>query len=172
MKSNIILLRHINSFFAADNTINTLIKSSKKLFIWFGFVSAILLSTVINLQAQSRATDGPTPSGLAKGAPAGSYSLTGFENVNLYNGNLNFNLPLLKVGGRGAVQSSVQTTIDSSHWSVRKTMGSRGNVETYDPYNVGTHPPIVGGGSETPHRVGALSRNRNPITGKSVTVRG
>jgi hypothetical protein len=43
-----------------------------------------------------------TPVGWAKGTPAGSYALSGFDNVNLFNGHLNFHLPLLKVGGRGS----------------------------------------------------------------------
>lgn len=32
------------------------------------------------------------------GSPAGSYALSEFDNVNLFNGALNFNLPLLKIG--------------------------------------------------------------------------
>ena len=40
------------------------------------------------------ATDGTTPLGMTPGAPAGSYALSGFDNVNLYNGHLNFSLPL------------------------------------------------------------------------------
>ena len=38
----------------------------------------------------SNPNSGSTPSGLKPGAPAGSYGLSGFDNVNLYNGNLNF----------------------------------------------------------------------------------
>ena len=52
---------------------------------------------------KTSATDGHTPSGLAPGAPAGSYPLSGFENINPYNGSLNFHFPLVKVGGRGNV---------------------------------------------------------------------
>lgn len=120
-----------------------------KSFLGGCFAAIVVFSAVANSLAQAKASDGPTPSGLATGAPAGSYSLTDFENVNLFNGNLNFNLPLLKVGGRGDAQSPVQLTIDSSHWSVRKQMGTM-NPETYDPFNVGNHPPIIGGGSGTP----------------------
>ena len=46
-------------------------------------------------------TDGGTPLGLQPGAPAGSYSLSGFDNINPYNGSLNFALPLMSIGGRG-----------------------------------------------------------------------
>jgi len=49
-------------------------------------------------------TNGATPLAIAPGSPAGSYSLSGFEDVNLYNGNLNIQLPLLKVSGRGGAQ--------------------------------------------------------------------
>jgi hypothetical protein len=61
--------------------------------------SAALLSTLLltlTAQAQtttSTVTDGRTPSGMQAGAPAGSYALSEFDNVNLYNGNLNFRLP-------------------------------------------------------------------------------
>lgn len=37
-------------------------------------------------------SNGMTPSGLTTGAPNGSYALSGFDNINLFNGNLNFRL--------------------------------------------------------------------------------
>ena len=45
--------------------------------------------------------DGTTPPALAQGAPAGTYALSGFETVNLFNGGLNFRLPLASLKGRG-----------------------------------------------------------------------
>lgn len=70
-------------------------------------------------QAQTTSvTDGSTPSALTPGAPAGSYPLSDFESINLYNGNLNFALPLLRVGGRGAVDASVTLKIER-HWRVK-----------------------------------------------------
>ena len=53
----------------------------------------LVLSLGVTAQTSS-ATDGSTPLGLQPGAPAGSYPLSSFDNVNLYNGNLNFRLPL------------------------------------------------------------------------------
>lgn len=41
------------------------------------------------------------PLGQAPGAPAGAYPVSGFDNINLFNGNLNFRLPLVNIGGRG-----------------------------------------------------------------------
>ncbi len=63
------------------------------------------------------ATDGTTPPGMTPGAPAGSYALSGFENVNLYNGHLNFSLPLLRVGGRGSAGHAITLPIER-HWRV------------------------------------------------------
>jgi YD repeat-containing protein len=78
-------------------------------------LSLLLLLLIQIAQAQSSVTDGTTPSGLSPGAPAGSYSLSGFENVNLFNGNLNFHLPLIRAGGRGAVNYALPLTIEQ-HW--------------------------------------------------------
>jgi RHS repeat-associated protein len=80
-------------------------------------VLALLLLTVSHATAQM-SHDGTTPKGSQPGVPAGSYSLSGFEHVNLYSGNLNFSLPLLKIGGRGSAQSSINLTIDSTRWNV------------------------------------------------------
>ncbi|HEY3104509.1 MAG TPA: hypothetical protein VGJ69_13030, partial [Pyrinomonadaceae bacterium] len=61
----------------------------------------ICAATLIHAQ-NTNATNGSTPAGLTPGAPAGSYGLSGFDNINLYNGNMNFRLPLISIGGRGA----------------------------------------------------------------------
>ena len=73
-------------------------------------------SLVANAQS---ATDGSTPTGMSPGAPAGSYSLTGFENVNLFNGKLNFHLPLLQVGGRGSAGYTINLNLERQ-WRTRK----------------------------------------------------
>ena len=59
----------------------------------------VFMSAALTSRAQSSATDGATPAVLQPGAPAGSYALSGLDNVNLYNGNLNFRLPLGSVIG-------------------------------------------------------------------------
>jgi RHS repeat-associated protein len=61
-------------------------------------------------------TDGSTPAGIAPGKPAGSYALSEVESVSLFGGNLNFTIPLLKVGGRGEAQHSIMVPIES-HWT-------------------------------------------------------
>lgn len=62
-------------------------------------------------------TDGSTPMGLKPGTPAGSYALSGFDNVNLYNGNMNFRLPLVSIGGRGSAAHTIMLPIEKK-WQV------------------------------------------------------
>jgi RHS repeat-associated protein len=62
-------------------------------------LSSALMATAV---AQGSVLDSSTPPGLAPGAPAGSYALSDLDNINLFNGNLSFRLPLLKMGGRGS----------------------------------------------------------------------
>ena len=57
-------------------------------------------------------TDGTTAPALEPGTAAGSYALSGFDNVNLFNGNMNFAMPLLKMGGRGAAGFSLALKIE------------------------------------------------------------
>ena len=75
-----------------------------------------LLSFAVAAQSTS-ATDGSTPLALQPGTPAGSYALSGFDNVNLYNGNLSFQLSLLGVAGRGGAQAPVMLPIEGK-WRV------------------------------------------------------
>ncbi len=70
------------------------------------------------------ATDATTPPGQAPGAPVGSYALSGFDNVNLFNGHLNFHLLVLSIGGRGEVGYAVTLPIEQ-----------RWTVDRYDPLN-------------------------------------
>lgn len=79
-------------------------------------VFTITLSFSVAAQTTS-ATDGSTPLGLQPGSPAGSYALSGFDNVNLYNGNLSFQLSLLGVTGRGGAQMPVMLPI-TGKWRV------------------------------------------------------
>jgi hypothetical protein len=92
----------------------------------------LTLGLSVSVSAQdSSTTSGQTPLGIAPGAPAGSYALSGFENVNPYNGALNFRLPLLHIGGRGAVGHTIQF-VSEQHWRVDKRKTSTiGYI--YDP---------------------------------------
>src|SRR5713226_5242179 len=106
------------------------------------FVTALSLFSVSSSNAQNSttgATDGSTPIGLSPGAPAGSYALNGFENVNLYNGHLNVHLPLVTIGGRGEAKVVSALSIDAQSWTVRH--GETTNPYTGDPIDVYTPVP-------------------------------
>src|SRR5262245_2276702 len=61
--------------------------------------------------------DGRTPPALTPGAPAGSYPLSGFDNVNLFNGKASVALPLMEIGARGEARYTMMTTVDRT-WDV------------------------------------------------------
>jgi len=96
------------------------------LLLAFTIALVTFVAAISALGQTTSPNDGTTPSGLTPGAPAGSYALSGFENVNLYNGNLNFHLPLLPVGGRGGAGYAITLGIDNKDWNVR-------TVENPDP---------------------------------------
>lgn len=125
------------------------------------FVMLVLCLLLIASQAIAQtSSDGTKPKMITPGAPAGSYSLSGFESINLFNGNLNFNFPLLKIGGRGKAQSSISLSIDSARWNLELDRASNDmlNAPSGNRYNsnyIGTisfrscdydwgagHPPV------------------------------
>jgi RHS repeat-associated protein len=104
------------------------------------FLCALLLCLSGGVMAQdssSNPLDGFTPAGLQPGSPAGSYRLSGFDTINPYNGNLNFSLPLLQVGGRGGAGYTIQQLI-SSKWTVTYSVthdDRGGTFESFQPSN-------------------------------------
>lgn len=99
-------------------------------------VLVLLLASCIIVSAQATSnTDGTTPLALTPGAPAGSYPLSGLDNINLFNGNLNFRLPLLNVGGRGDARMQMTLPIEQ-HWRVESYYYEWGAYYIYYPnYN-------------------------------------
>lgn len=90
---------------------------SPRFLLTLAATSLLLLIATPTRAQNTNPTDGSTPAGLKPGAPAGSYGLSGFDNVNLYNGNLNFRLPLLSVGGRGGAGYTMMLPIEQ-HWTM------------------------------------------------------
>ncbi len=82
----------------------------------------VILSGFIGVFGQGSAPLSRTP-----GSPAGSYSLSDSDTVNLFNGNLNFDLPLLSVGGRGEVKHGISLTLETE-WSVTTTENVNGYI--------------------------------------------
>jgi RHS repeat-associated protein len=79
-----------------------------------------MLAATYIASAQTNTTDRDTASGIATGAS--SYALGGFDNINLFNGNLNFKLPLLVVGGRGGAEVSMNLALNTKAWRVKHTL--------------------------------------------------
>lgn len=95
-----------------------------------------LAGTVLGQTTVSSSTDTKTPAGLTAGSPAGSFALSGFDNINPYNGNLNFRLPLLSVGGRGSASHTITLALNTKKWHTRYSSNTvNGEIinETWTP---------------------------------------
>jgi hypothetical protein len=94
---------------------------------------SILITLLLALAMSARAqqvgsyysTDGTTAPAIAPGAPAGSFALSGFESVNPFNRNLNFALPLLKIGGRGKAGYTMMLKIERK-WRIEHVVRPTG----------------------------------------------
>lgn len=84
-----------------------------------GFTVLLLAGFLIVSAHGQGSTDGSTPLGQSSGSPSGSYPLSDFDTVNLYNGTLNVSLPLLKIGGRGGARYPMTLHMEQK-WTVYK----------------------------------------------------
>ena len=98
------------------------------------FTLSLLFFSFVSVCAQ-QSTDGTTPLALSPGAPTGSYTLSDFEDVNLFNGTLNFSLPFAKIDGRGDAGYPLTLRIDHK-WMVQKEQS-----ENQPPINIYTPQP-------------------------------
>jgi len=76
---------------------------SSRLIALCGFTLTLIAFAHIASAQTTSATDGNTPLGLSPGAAAGFYPLSDLDQIGLFNGDLNFKLPLMHIGGRGSV---------------------------------------------------------------------
>lgn len=98
---------------------------------WMYFATLLaLLASEGGLAAQSVMTsaDGTTPPGMQGGAPLGSYSTSNLDTVNLYNGNLLFNLGLFQVTGRGDAEIPIPLKIER-RWHVEQAQVQGTNLQ-------------------------------------------
>lgn len=112
-------------------------------------ILVLVLACAAVASAQTTPSDGWTPSSLARGThPLGSYSGSGVDQVNLYNGNLAVNFPLAKLVGRNGTSVSVQLSYNSKLWSTEESVDVQGpnpmfyRIAQFDEWD-GT--PRVGG---------------------------
>src|SRR2546423_1777739 len=98
----------------------------------YSFIAALLLLLAAgSAAAQSSVPTSTTPpamppQGMGPGSPAGSYALSGFDNVNLLNGNLNFRLPLLTIGGRGTAGYTMTLATNTKTWQGKTQLAHHG----------------------------------------------
>lgn len=88
-----------------------------KLFCQIAIVVFIAASSI---SVRGDSTDGSTPLALKPGVPAGSYALSNLDNINTYNGSLNFRLPLLTIAGRGSAAYTMTLPIEQK-WRINVT---------------------------------------------------
>jgi RHS repeat-associated protein len=110
---------------------------------------ALLLALLSSSVTAQRLGAGTTFPGIEPGAPAGSYALSGFDTVNLYNGNLNLHLPLFQSAGRGGAQHTIMLSIEQ-RWSMVKfvdpetnTISYGANPSNWAPYRAGYGPGVL-----------------------------
>ena len=99
----------------------------------FAKVSLFAISCGVHTRAADiveSATEGRTPTAAAPGSPAGSYGLSGLDTVNLFNGHLNFALPLRVIGGRGESGYSMTLPIERN-WTIEHHHDTSTNVDSY-----------------------------------------
>ena len=94
-------------------------------------LATLLLVISLNAVVQAQSSSSST---VQEGRPAGSYDLSGFDNVNLFNGHLNFSLPLLKIGGRGEAGFTISYVVDT-RWTT--AVGYDGQCPVYYSYPTG-----------------------------------
>ena len=101
----------------------------------FPLICILLLFVLTQITAAQRGLGGMTPIGMQPGAPAGASAISDFENVNLFNGNLNFYLPLAKVGGRGTTATTVGLPIEMK-WAVGSYVSGSFPTTIFYPYTL------------------------------------
>src|ERR1043166_2778476 len=103
-----------------DHTTHTVSLLASLSFLRAAGIGLLMIVTTYVASAQTNTTDRDTASGIATGSS--SYALGGFDNINLFNGNLNFKLPLLVVGGRGGAEVSMNLALNTKSWRVKHTL--------------------------------------------------
>lgn len=68
-------------------------------------------------------TGGIGDPGTARGTPRSSYALSGIDNINYYNGNLNVSIPIAAIGGLGEGSRAIKVTIEQQ-WAAYDAGGS------------------------------------------------
>ncbi len=127
------------------------------------FFGVILLPLLLVVSGNSQSsTDGLTPPALTPGTPTGTYALSDLDNINFFNGNLNFHLPLVKVAGRGGAQMPVVLKLEQ-RWRIEEHAPcSPCGTFFYPTYNWWTPRSVGYGPGFLDHRVEVDGTNSCP----------
>ena len=116
----------------------------------FKLVSLLAVSAAFAATALAQSA-GPTPPAVAPGSPASSYALSGLDQVNLFNGYLNVQIPLYSITGRGEAGKTITLGVNSQ-WTVNE-LGSPAHAPTsnwlgytYGTVSVGLATDVTGCG--------------------------
>ena len=166
-----------------------LFKTARRFFLLIilnGFIFATLC--LLNVSRTSGQTNSSSSS-VKGGKAVGTYTLDNFDNINLFNGNLNFNLPLITLNGRGENGISLFLAIETRWKLVRAPIGQTeyyyyepemlagpivnsgtliANVSTYQNYE--TNPDTCGQ-ADTQPRYGKLTLTFTSSNGTSYQLR-
>ena len=92
--------------------------ASKSFPVVYTFIAITIFAVCASTPAQAQgSTDGTTPIGLTAGSPSGTYPLSDFDVVNLFNGTLNFRLPIYQIAGRGGAAYPITLQVEKK-WTV------------------------------------------------------
>lgn len=105
----------------------------------------IILSFSQTLAQQEYSGNAFTSQAVAPGAPAGAYSLSDIERVNLASGNLSVALPLLRIGGRGTAGYTMMLPAERK-WTIRHLYYPDGSGSNYAHH----YFPVVDWQANTP----------------------
>lgn len=79
----------------------------------------LVMSLAGTVGAQTTSTvDFNSPRAMEPGSPAGAYSLSDLESIDIYSGRLSVSIPLLEIGGRGSRRLTIPLEIDGPGWMV------------------------------------------------------
>jgi RHS repeat-associated protein len=115
------------------------------------FLGLLLMPCLLNGIAHAqRSTGGTATSAQTPGSPAGSYVLSDFDNVNLFNGNLNFNLSLLSINGRGSTGYTIPLKIERRWTTLTRS------ITLPEPGNEWYTSPVIRTGLEPGYSPGVM----------------
>ncbi len=131
---------------------------SKTLFCCMIFV----IAHSVGIAQTTTIYDGVTPASVAAGSPLGSYSIGDFEDINLFNGTVNFKFPLAKLSGRGNTGYASSYIRQNNSWSVYQQVIAGTIYE--EPQAMGVWTPLGFGAIEFKRNVYPQLSNENPCT--------